>query len=180
MRYLYILILLVSVVNHTDAQLVPNISSGPWMPKYDSLYTGKPYTTFQLITLGGKRINNASCQNKITVLDFWFESCRGCRTEIPQLNQLYDSLKNDTSVQFLAITFDNPDGLPNFLKEQNILYPIATTNDHEEFTRLCYHMGSPSKIIIDKKGDIAAIGLLGFDNDKLSVASYLSFIRGLK
>jgi cytochrome oxidase Cu insertion factor (SCO1/SenC/PrrC family) len=180
MKYLCILLLVTVVYNPSMGQFSSTVRRGPWMPNYDSLYLGKPYAAFDVTSLGGKKINNATCHGKVTVLDFWFEGCPGCRGEFTQLNQLYDSLKADSSIQFAAITFDSPKELPAFLKENGIKYPVFSTNDLKKFKKLCYGMGSPSKIILDKEEKIASIGLMGFDNSKLSVGSYLSFIRSLK
>ena len=52
---------------------------------------------FRVISMDGKVITNESCKGKVTFISFWFEGCTGCRAEFAEMNELYDSLKNDTS-----------------------------------------------------------------------------------
>ena len=144
----------------TTAQKTSPKSKPKWggIPNFDSLYRGKPYTNFNLTTLDGKAINNDNSIGKVTILNFWFESCMGCRAEFAELNELYSRLKNDLKCQFVAVTFDEAASLPSFIKQYNLNYPIATTGDHTAFHKLNYGMGCPSLIIVDKNGVIATIG----------------------
>ncbi len=133
-----------------------------WLPKnVDSIYKGTAYVPFDVVTLDGRHFNNANCKGKVVFLDFWFEGCGGCRGDFGQLNTLYDSLKNDPSYVFLSVTFDPPETIPAFLKQYKLRYPVATTTE-PAIREMNYHQGFPSKVIIDKEGKIAYIGMQYF------------------
>ncbi len=121
-------------------------------------HQGETYRPFSLTTQDGKVFTNESCLGKVIVFDFWFESCSGCVMEFEELNTAYKELKYDTSVVFVAVTFDKQEGLNDYIIKHGLEYPIATTGSQIEFRRLDYGMGSPSKIIINKQGKISKIG----------------------
>ena len=154
-------------------------------PNYDSLYKGKPYPAFDLTTLDGKRLTNESCRNKVTFLSFWFEGCAGCRDEFPQVNALYDSLKNDPLCQFVAVTFDDPAGLPDFISKYSLRFPIATIS-HDDFKKLNFGMASPGIVILDKNSAVGFAGINAITKGEspgryvLSISKALSMIRALE
>lgn len=125
---------------------------------------GKKYMPFDVTTLDGKRLTNASCKGKVTFINFWFEGCQPCRGEFGQLNNLYDSLKDNPHFQFIAITFDPKETLPDFVLKNNIHYPVATVEDQAESKRLDFRMGYPNSIVLDKTGKIAYIGMKAITN----------------
>ena len=130
----------------------------------DSLYAsckGKPYMPFDVVTTDGKRLTNESCRGKVTFINFWFEGCEPCREEFKVLNELYKSIADKEGYEFVAITFDPATTLPDFIKKNNLHYPIATVEDRNESKRMDYRMGYPNSIILDKQGNIAYIGMGG-------------------
>ena len=129
------------------------------LPNMDSLYRGKPYVDFSLKSLAGELYNNNNCKGSVTLLFFWFESCVGCREEFREVNEFYDSLKNDKGVRLIAVTFENERELPGFIDKYHLKYPIATTGDMDKFAKLKYGMGCPSSIVLDKDGKIAFIDM---------------------
>ncbi len=109
-------------------------------------------------TLEGKHITNESCKGKVTFLNFWFETCAGCMQELPELNKVYDSLKDDPNFQFVAITFESKESIPAFLKDHNMPFPIACVKSEAETKRLNYRNGYPLNIVLDKDGKIMIMG----------------------
>lgn len=156
----------------------------PWsMPDYSALHKGKKYVPFSLTVLDGKPINNETCKGKVTFINFWFEGCAGCRQEFAELNELYDSLKNDSGCQFVAITYDDAAILPPFIKQYNLRFPIATTGSNDKLHYLNYGMGCPSVIVLDKQGRIIHIDNNSITRDvahgryDLSITDVLAMIR---
>ena len=43
----------------------------------------KPAPTFSLSDLQGKPVSNANLQGKVSFINFWFPSCPGCVSEMP-------------------------------------------------------------------------------------------------
>lgn len=77
---------------------------------------GKKVPEFTAQTLSGTSINSSELKGKIVVIKVWATWCGSCISEIPQLNQLVEKYKNDTSVVFLAITDDKQEKIEAFLK----------------------------------------------------------------
>lgn len=153
MRYLLIVfLLLISCI--AFAQLSGR-GSGINFDSVFKSHVGKQYVPFDITTTDGKHLTNESCKGKIVILNYWFEDCGGCRGEIKYLNALYDSLKHDPSIDFVAITFDKKETLPSFVQTFKLRYPIATIPSQYEAYRLNYRMGFPTNIIIDKTGKVA-------------------------
>ena len=178
MRIPFILAVFIFAVVNAMGQKSSTSKLNPWSFEYrDSVngtYKGSEYPSFDLTTLDGRRITNESSKGKITFFSFWFESCAGCRQEIPEMNALYDSLKDNARFQFVAITFDSEESLPDFIAKFNIHFPVATVGHEEELERLNHHNGYPSLAIIDKEGRINLIG-----DSKYSVNWLLTVLRGL-
>lgn len=129
-------------------------------PDYDSIqnsYVGLDYVPINVISLDGLHITNASLKGKVTWLNFWFEACPGCHNEFDKLNKLYDSLKNDSQFQFMAITYDKKEKLPAFINQFALHYPIATVGSQAATDRLSYAHGYPTNIVIDKNGKVALV-----------------------
>lgn len=129
-------------------------------PNYDSMqrsHIGKTYPAFEITTLDGRKINQNSLIGKVTWLNFWFEDCPGCRNEFDKLNKLYDSLKNNPDFQFVAITYDRKETLPEFIKQFKLNFPIATVPSEAIAQTMNYGNGFPTNMIIDKHGKVALV-----------------------
>ncbi len=137
------------------------ITSNGWAPpkaNYNEEYKGLLYPSFDVVTPSGGHITHSSCKGKVTLITFWFEGCTGCREEFSVLNELYDSLKTDTNVVFISLTFDDVHSLSEFAAKYNLYYPIATTGDRDIMLKLNYGMAFPSLVLLDKDMKIVHIG----------------------
>ncbi len=186
MKYLFWFLGIVFAGNAFAQNINPKTGK-PWAyPDMDSVYRvciGTKYVPFDVITLEGKKFNNDSCLHKVTFINFWFEGCQPCREEFGKLNELYDSLKDNPTYQFVAITFDRKETLPDFIRKTGIRYPIATVADKIESKRLNYTMGYPSSIILDRGGTIRFIEMKGIADQessyKVALHRVLSVMKSL-
>lgn len=126
-----------------------------------SQYKGLPYSDFRFTTLDGKTYTAGNTRGKVVYLNFWFEACVPCHIEFDALNRLYDSLKNDTSVVFAALTFETVEQLPVIIAKEKLRYPVASLSK-DECARLIFDVGYPTSIVIDKMGNIALYETGGF------------------
>ncbi|MBS1687133.1 MAG: TlpA family protein disulfide reductase [Bacteroidetes bacterium] len=158
MKQAIIALVLFFICNEAFAQQSTMPAASALGNNYESIFkshVGNTYVPFDITTTDGRHLTNQSCKGKIVVLNFWFEDCGGCRGEIKYLNALYDSLKKDTDVEFVAVTFDKKETLPSFIKTFKLNYPIATISSQNEAYRMNYRMGFPTNIILDKSGKVA-------------------------
>ena len=129
-------------------------------------HKGEPYITFDFTSLDGKKFTNESCKGKVTFISLWFESCGGCRAEFPQVNKLYERLKQNPNYQFVAVTYDAIETLPEFIKANKINFPVATVNNYDVFGKMRYGMGCPGIVILDPKGRIGFLGIYATTDDE--------------
>ena len=64
---------------------------------------------------------------------------------------------------FVGVTFDSPETLPEFISKYNMLYPIASVSE-DVIKDMNYKQGFPAKVIIDKNGRIAYLGMATIGN----------------
>jgi len=80
-------------------------------------------------------------------MNFWFINCQPCRMEIPELNALVDSFKNNSKVVFIAVGLDNKSSIMDFLKSFPFNYSII---DNGRFIADQYRIKSyPTHVVVD-------------------------------
>lgn len=121
-------------------------------------YIGQPYPSFFMHSIEGKLMSNETEKGSVMLLNFWFTTCHGCTAEIPELNELYDSVKNDRyNINFYAVAYEPRDQVIDYMHQHGVRYPVAFVKDRKESNRLNLHMGYPGTIIVDKEGKIVYI-----------------------
>ena len=56
------------------------------------------------------------------MVNIWATSCSPCREEIPELNNLKNKYKNNSEIEFIAISNENPKRIENFLSKHEFNY----------------------------------------------------------
>jgi len=107
---------------------------------------------FSFTDMDGNVISSENTKGKVVVLNFWYIGCGPCRAEMPALNDVYASFRNDTNVVFAAVTFDPRANVQSFLSKKAFHWPIVTDAeaDIKQFRIRSY----PKSIIIDREGKI--------------------------
>jgi thiol-disulfide isomerase/thioredoxin len=94
--------------------------------------------------------------NKIILLNFWATWCPYCVAEIPHLNKIEKSLSGQ--VKFLSIDIgEKPERVQSFAQKKEILFDILL-DQQGEVARRYRVKGTPTNIVIDKKGNIVYYG----------------------
>ena len=114
--------------------------------------TGERIPSFNEKDMAGERFNLKEMTGKVVVLNFWFINCPPCRQEIPALNELVESYKNNPKVVFLAVALDEKNELEDFLKASPFNYHIISNG---RFTTSKYGiMAYPTHVVLDKQGKL--------------------------
>jgi thiol-disulfide isomerase/thioredoxin len=99
----------------------------------------------------------------VVVINVWGQWCAPCRTEITELQQVYDATK-DSGVAFLGIDVrdNNRDAPVDFVKDRNITFPSI----YDPSMRTMIAFGGkypttviPSTIVLDREHRVAAVFL---------------------
>jgi len=119
---------------------------------------------FILKDLKGNTVNLDSLKNKIIVLDFWATWCAPCKASFPGMQEVVNKYKSDPDVIFLFIdTWENGidyvSDVRRFIAankyEFNVLFDEKGNDGKLSKIRALYGVdGVPTKIIIDKNGNI--------------------------
>jgi peroxiredoxin len=119
---------------------------------------------FSFTDLKGNVITKASLKGKIAVLNFWFLNCKGCRYEIPDLNDLVDQYKGNEDVVFVAPSTDSQEKLISYFHKQEFKYTknkfnyiVATINYFKTIDSGPLFSAYPTHIIVNKEGKMTFI-----------------------
>jgi len=115
---------------------------------------GSKYLEFNAKTLQGKTITQDNLPGKITVIDFWEESCHPCMELFDFFNKLYLQYKENSAFQLFTFTSDSKEIAENVVETHNLLFDVACV-EKKEITRLNYQTGFPSVLIIDPSGNVS-------------------------
>ncbi|MEO3404044.1 TlpA disulfide reductase family protein [Mucilaginibacter sp. CAU 1740] len=115
--------------------------------------TGEEMETFNTRDLNNNKIKLKELRGKVVVLNFWFINCPACMQEIPELNKLVDTYKDNPNVVFLAIALDYSYELRKFLKTTAFNYDIID-NGRDIANNYKIHL-YPTSVILDKEGKVA-------------------------
>ena len=136
---------------------------------------GKPFTKFSLENLNGKIVSEKDLFGKVTFMNFWFLACPPCIAELEDLNNLFESFKDNSAFHFLSITFDPPESVKQSINKYNLTHPVYTTSK-DQCRKLNLNQSFPTTIIFDKKGNVRFVKT-GGAIDKEGVVSQIDKIK---
>lgn len=104
-------------------------------------------------------IKPADLKGKVLFINFWATWCRPCIDEMPNIDRLYKTLKDNPGFKMLTLVFnDDPRNCMDFVK--NMGYSIPVFSDPSGKTAADFGItGVPETFIVDKKGIIRKVKL---------------------
>lgn len=142
----------------------------PWLPET----SGRLHDVWQIRSLDGKTVQLAAFKGKVVFLNFWATYCTPCIEEMPGIERLYDSLRNQ-DVTFLAVTQEKEERVRQFLSKNHLSVPVYLAD--QELPSGLPVSGIPVTYILDRNGKAVfrSVGAANWDDDGVR-----SFIRGLE
>jgi thiol-disulfide isomerase/thioredoxin len=98
-----------------DARIVQDFNLMP-KPLPPSQLLGSHIGDFRFTTLDGQTVTRESLAGKVVVVDFWATWCVPCLQVLPQLQKVYDRFKDDSRIEFVAVSIDRPEGSSSGVK----------------------------------------------------------------
>lgn len=130
-----------------------------------------PDVTFKISDLDGNEITeNVFVGHKVTMINFWEPWCGPCVGELPELEKLYETYK-DQGFQIIGVfsSSDQLDEVKQVITDAGITYPIA--NYDSAFDR--FQTGYvPTTIFVDENGKLYPVSNGYGDNVIVGSASY--------
>lgn len=108
---------------------------------------------FTLNDLEGNEVTLSDLRGKAVFLNFWASWCPPCKSEMPDIEQLYKE-NNDTDL--VIVTINSGDGATvakRFMEKNN--YTFMVLDDHKGAVSEMYRvMALPTSLFIDKNGSL--------------------------
>ncbi len=173
-----------AVVLNANPWLIQPLQRGslPKMPKSSDMLprpvlptaTGAAHDQWTIHSLGGKAVALGDFRGKVVFLNFWSTSCGPCIVEMPGIERLQDSLRNEP-VAFLAVTRDDEHSVRAFLQKVPFRLPIYLAGDDtpEDFGPQLV----PRTFILSRTGRQVFRGMGGLNWDDQDARQ---FLRGLE
>ncbi|MBK7476197.1 MAG: TlpA family protein disulfide reductase [Haliscomenobacter sp.] len=148
-----------------------NILAAKWQRDLDFL-DGYLIPTFSATDIHGK-IQNITYNGNLTLLNFWFIACPPCIEEIPFLNKMQDTYKEELEV--ISICRDAEPEIIEFMMDHPISYTVIP--DARKIIEHTFRMswGYPKNILIGPDGKVLAMtrGFLGVDDPNYKKIEHL-------
>lgn len=110
-------------------------------------------TPFPPSIINGKSFNDTRLKGKVTLINFWFASCRPCLLEFSALSNLSSRLSNEKKFQLITFTYEENDVIENLKTKFDMRFNI-TTIPVKDFQSMLRGFGCPVNVIVDEYGII--------------------------
>lgn len=121
---------------------------------------------FELSSLEGEKIKLSNYRGKLVFLNFWATWCPPCRSEMPDLQEFSNHIKNGDKAVFFALNIQESDqDVKSFMEENNLTLPVLM--DYSGKVSDSYKIRSiPSTFVIDQDGKVIKrfVGMIGKDD----------------
>jgi len=115
---------------------------------------GCTFPEAELYKLSGGTFRMSELKGNLVFVHFWFIHCATCMAEIPSINQLSESYKNE-AVKFVAISFDPKEQLNNFFKKGKQFNALQLYLDQKTLeSTFCILNTYPVNMVLDKNGKV--------------------------
>jgi len=102
-------------------------------------------------TFEGEEVELSRYRGKVVFLNFWATWCPPCVMEMPNIQNLYDSLKNE-EVAFLLISKEEKETVQTFIEEKDYNFPVYLSKG--KIPNAVRSNSIPATYILDREGVI--------------------------
>ena len=148
----------------------------PSIPGYQaSAEEIREYEGWFVHSLDGNRFRISDLKGKVVFINIWATWCVPCVVEMPGIEKLTESLRNEPIV-FLLVTDEDPERVGEYLKTAPASLPVFLANKKQQLPRVFGKCGRPATFILDRNGMVVfrQIGSANWDQDRVRM-----FLRGL-
>src|SRR5699024_12022031 len=119
---------------------------------------------FELTTMDGETVKLSDYRGERVMLNFWASWCGPCRTEMPDMQKLYENEDAVILAVNLASTESSEKNAINFVNQFGLTFPILLDEENEVAT-LYQIQPIPTSYMIDSNGIIhnKALGALNYE-----------------
>ncbi len=119
---------------------------------------------FDARTIDDRALALQDLRGKVVLLDFWATWCGSCRLELPRLIDTYTALGTGGRFEIVGVSVDTDlDLVPRFIASRGMGWPQTALGPAAKnpIARLFNVNSTPSTVLVDANGRIAALNLVG-------------------
>jgi peroxiredoxin len=133
--------------------LVLDSGEGAWGMGSRVPAVGMPAVDFHLVDLDGTPRSLAEFRGKVVLLNFWATWCKPCTTEMPAMQQAYDTLRDKGLVVLAVNELEDEARVRQHIKEYGHTFPVLLDSKNH-VANLYGVFGLPVSVFIDGKGSV--------------------------
>ncbi|MCI5139804.1 MAG: TlpA family protein disulfide reductase [Candidatus Electrothrix sp. AR1] len=123
------------------------------MQPYGPPVAGNPAPDFTLVDIEGRTWTLSELKGQVVFLNFWATWCPPCISEMPAMQNLYNTLPQDQFKMLAVLYSDEAGNAKEFAKKLDITLPILVDEGNQ--VGMNYGLtGVPETFILDKEGII--------------------------
>jgi len=136
----------------SEEEMTERLTKLPKPRESNFFKTGATIASFKESDMNGNKYSLKELTGKVVVLNFWFINCPPCRQEMPELNEMVESFKNNKDVVFIAVALDQKYEIKEFLKTNPFIYNIIYDGLYisQKYNVTSY----PTHVVLDKQGKV--------------------------
>ncbi len=124
----------------------------------DSCVIGKELPDLTLLGRSGEVYTNESLKGKVVMFNFWAVNCGPCLGEIPVLNKLHLSYKDNKDFMLISILVDKEEDLQKFLEKgltkRRIVYEVIPDSKAVLKNTFTLVKAYPTNLFVDREGKL--------------------------
>lgn len=117
---------------------------------------GSPAPDFELKNLVGNDVTLADYRGNVVVVNFWATWCPPCRAEMPGIQAVYDTYKDQGMIVLAVNAQEDQDTIQSFVMETGFTFPILP-DPYGQAIRAYGVRSFPATFVIDREGRIDTI-----------------------
>lgn len=121
------------------------------------IFTGEPIPDFMVVTTDLDTISSQKAKGRTLVMVFFHTQCPDCQKELPTVEQVYSSERNDSLWQLVCIgREESMNSVIRYWSKNQFTMPVSSQEDRTIYN-LFAHSRIPMLYIIDKNGIVRAV-----------------------
>ena len=132
---------------------LPGPADGPPQVSFGGIAPGTEAPDFTLPTLDGEMVSLASYRGQPVLLNFWATWCPPCRAEMPAMQRVYETYRDDGFVVLAVNVRESEEPVRAFIEELGLTFPILM-DEKGDVTNTYRVYGLPTTYFLDREGRV--------------------------